>query len=382
MSLSSGETLLCESTKDTLTVRKLLGEGGQGAVYLVDGRHGQKAVKWYHPDQATKEQRKSIAWLANRTPLPNFVWPLDVVSVAGDQTQAGKQPFGYLMDLIDRSRFAEGSEVWAGLKPEPTFRVLIEICRKAAESYRDLHREGLCYRDISFGNLQFDPRTGDVLICDNDNVGVNNQGVSQIAGTWEFMAPEVILRKANPSSDTDLHSLGVLYFYLWTWHHPLHGMLEYNVRSWDDPAKEAIYGKNPVFIFDQSNTTNALPSDPDYKTPVRRWKLCPEPLRNLFTRAFTEGCAIHSDACRWVSGSDYLRVSAILWSVVRLVAPRTFGSRDRRTRRAGNARVSYQLLLVSALPLHPATSRYRFNSEAAYFAGTLIRPGAEAPQPL
>ena len=55
-----------------------------------------------------------------------------------------------------------------------------------------LHLNGYCYRDISSGNM-VDPDTGDVLICDNDNVGINRQSDSQVDGTYEFMAPEVII---------------------------------------------------------------------------------------------------------------------------------------------------------------------------------------------
>jgi hypothetical protein len=39
---------------------------------------------------------------------------------------------------------------------------------------------GYSYRDISFGNLFFDPDTGDVLICDNDNVSANGKDMSGV----------------------------------------------------------------------------------------------------------------------------------------------------------------------------------------------------------
>lgn len=40
-------------------------------------------------------------------------------------------------------------------------------------------------------NLFFDPDTGDVLICDNDNVSANGVNHSSVYGTPRFMAPEM-----------------------------------------------------------------------------------------------------------------------------------------------------------------------------------------------
>ena len=150
----------------------------------------------------------------------------------------------------------------------------------------------------------FDPQGGDVLICDNDNVGVNRQSKSQVWGTMEFMAPELIQGEADPSTETDLHSLAVLLFSLWIWHHPFHGKKEFELRVWDIPAKKKVYG-TPVFIFDPSDRSNALPLDPDYETPRFRWGYLPPSLQELFTRAFTTGV---SDPKRRVTEGEWQRL--------------------------------------------------------------------------
>jgi len=269
-------------------VKKLLGQGGQGEVYLVEGAPaGKQAVKWYNSAQATEQQKDALRKLVQRGAPKNgghrFIWPIDLV------TASGSQEFGYLMPLIDTSRFAELGEIQARRKPQPTFSTLCEISRQIASSYQALHLDGSYYCDLSLGNLMFDPTNGDVLICDNDNVGVNKVSEAQVLGTMEFMAPEVVRGAATPSSFTDQYSLAVLLFNLWMWHHPLHGLKEYNIRCWDLPAKRRIYGEEPVFIFDPTDKSNELPNDVEYSIASKRWRYCPPSLQQLFTRSFTVG---------------------------------------------------------------------------------------------
>jgi DNA-binding helix-hairpin-helix protein with protein kinase domain len=288
MTLTIGQRVRAEGLPSELTVRQKLGEGGQGSVYLAEGPDGWHALKWYNPEQATLEQQAALRYLVQTGPPrgpagKRFIWPEALV------TAPPARQFGYLMPRIDTQRFAELGEVWARRKPAPGFAALCEISYQAANSYRALHLSGHCYRDISRGNLLFDPRTGDVLICDNDNVGVNRHSRCQVWGTLEYMAPELVRGEADPSTDTDLHALAVLLFNLWVWHHPLHGLLEYQFHSWDIPAKVHVYGKAPVFIFDPVDARNRLPNDPDYTTAQKRWSWCPPSLQALFLRAFTQG---------------------------------------------------------------------------------------------
>lgn len=299
MNLTIGQRVRAAGFETDLVVGQLLGEGGQGSVYLAESKRGLHALKWYNPDQSTPEQQAAIRYLVQTGPPrglagKRFVWP-EALVVAPQSRQ-----FGYLMPRIDTQRYAELSEVWAHRKPAPGLSALCEISYQAANSYRSLHLSGHCYRDISRGNLMFDPRTGGVLICDNDNVGVNRQSRCQVWGTLEYMAPELVRGAALPSTETDLHSLAVLLFNLWIWHHPLHGLLEYQFHSWDLTAKVHVYGKSPVFVFDPTDKRNQLPNDPDYATARQRWGWCPPSLQVMFLRAFTNG--LHEPAQRVTEG--------------------------------------------------------------------------------
>lgn len=288
MPLPIGHMLKTETLGISLRISRKLGEGTQGEVYFAEAGSDKFAVKWYKPEQATEGQKKAIRYLV-RSGAPKgaagkrFIWPLDLV------TSDGSNGFGYLMMYVDMDKFADLGEVWAHLKPVPNFSALCEISYQLANSYRALHLSGHCYRDISAGNLVFNPKTGDVLIGDNDNVGVNLESKCQVWGTMEYMAPEIIRGEADPSTRTDLHSLAVLLFYLWCWHHPFHGEMEYAFRCWDIPAKKKVYGETPVFIFDPVDIRNRLPNDPDYAIAKERWAFLPSAAKSLFLRAFGEG---------------------------------------------------------------------------------------------
>lgn len=305
--LKPDQNVTAEQMQTTLRVVRSLGEGGQGVVYLVEGPSEQYALKWYHPSQATDAQRLAIWDLVIQHRPPGgragkrFIWPLDLV------TAEDEPGFGYLMKLIDTDRFVDLTKVMSGRVPAPGLDKLCEICYQLAHSFRALHLAGYCYRDISRNNVLFDANTGDVLICDNDNIGINRASTCQIWGTLEYMAPELVRgEETHPSTQTDLHSLAVLLFYLWMWHHPFHGEMEYRIRCWDLQAKKLIYGERPVFIWDPHNTENRLPADPDYRTAEKRWQtMCPTSLRDLFTKAFTEGV---KDPGRRVTEGEWQRL--------------------------------------------------------------------------
>jgi len=289
MSLKKGELIRTPGLGLELYVVKKIGEGTQGEVFLVESGDTQYALKWYRPEQATTGQKKAIEDLV-RSGAPageagkRFVWPLDTA-----ESEWRKGELGYIMPVIDKSRFAELGEVWAHIKPLPDLAAMCEISYQLANSFRGLHLSGYCFRDISAGNLRFDPKSGDIVICDNDNVAVNKDPDFQVWGTMEYMAPELITGKTVPSAETDLHSLAVLLFHLWIWHHPMHGRLEYNYHCWDIASKKKVYGEDPVFIFDPVDTRNTLPADPDYYIAEKRWSICPNSLKMLFIKAFTTG---------------------------------------------------------------------------------------------
>jgi len=262
-------------------VQNFLGSGGQGEVYQVDVAGHLMAVKWYFAHQATLEQRGIIETLIKKgRPNDKFLWPVDIVS------DPDSHSFGYLMPL--RDEHFKGIVDLMGSKVDPSFRVLTTLGFELADSFLKLHAGGLCYRDISFGNIFFESENGNVLICDNDNVTLDGAGTGGVYGTPRFMAPEIVKMEAPPNTQTDLFSLAVLMFYIFCIHHPLEGKKEYQIHCLDAPAMTKLYGTEPVFIFDPQNDSNR-PVFGIHDTVLAFWKVYPESLRKLFTKAFTLG---------------------------------------------------------------------------------------------
>lgn len=281
--LKVGQKVQTTSSQLECEIQKLLGDGGQGEVYQAKLGDNEVALKWYHPHIATAEQRTNLEKLvAKGSPSGRFLWPFDVA------ISANVEGFGYIMGLRPSQYCDIVSLMKRRVKPDPSFRVLAKVGFNLADSFYQLHAQGLCYRDINFGNVFFDPSSGDVLVCDNDNVGIDGASVGGVKGTLGFMAPEIVRDEMLPNTQTDLFSLSVLLFYIFMLHHPLDGKREADTHCLDYEAKKKLYGTDPLFIFDPQNRSNApVPGYQD--TVLAYWPLYPQFLRDLFIKAFSDG---------------------------------------------------------------------------------------------
>ena len=308
--LSSGEILQMQTVGLAYKVEKFLGGGSQGEVYRArpaDGKGGAApvAIKWFFPHYLRRDRdlhTRLERAVDTGPPSDRFLWPQGLVHTAN---QPG---FGYVMPLRE-DRFVGITDL-VTRRTEPKFRALVTAGFELAYHYLQLHAKGFCYRDISFGNVFFDPESGEIRICDNDNVSVDGQR-SAIVGTPRFMAPEIVRGDAGPSTQTDLFSLAVLLFYMFVNHHPLEGERETQIRCFDLPAMTWLYGTDPLFIFDPDDIGN-WPLHGYHDNALKLWPLYPRFLQELFIRAFTDG--LHDANMRvvesqWASAMIRLRDS-------------------------------------------------------------------------
>ncbi len=296
-----------------LIVEDRIGEGGQGVVHRARLNGAPFAVKWYRPGPASSGARKAISALIDRggPPHPAFVWPIDLV------TSDRLPGFGYVMPLLE-PRFASLLHLLDS-EPQPSFRVMAHIGLNIVDAFAALHASGLCYRDISFGNLRADPLAREVAIIDVDNIGVDG-APALVKGTVSFMAPEILRDETLPSTVTDLHSVAVLLFYLFMHGHPLLGSRADSSYAWDGAHRSEAelqvhnLGLNPLFVFDPDDRSNApVPGDP----MITWWPIYPQEFRMVFTRAFTTGLRDASLHGRVIEGTwrrALLRLSDCMWA--------------------------------------------------------------------
>ena len=290
--LPEGANLRFEGLDQPLQILRALGGGTQGQVYAVDCGGEQLALKWYLPaclardPQLPRRLRQSIALGA---PNGDFLWPLALLEPTAASRPLIRHPkagFGYLMAL--RPAGFVGAHQHAGGQLEISLQNVLRACFHLADGFHHLHLKGLCYKDISLGNLFLEPSSGRVLICDNDNVDIDGQGGGSVLGTPGFMAPEVLLKHAKPGASTDLFSLAVLIFRLITRHDPFRGQRELAIRCLDEPARRRLYGEEALFIFDPNDPGNR-PHPEEHAAAVVTWPIYPRPLQQLFEQCFGPG---------------------------------------------------------------------------------------------
>lgn len=282
MSLSPGDQVSLRSSGAVYEVGRMLGSGGQGAVYEawpVDGG-GSLALKWYRPDAATRSQAARLERILNAgRPSGNFLWPIEIA------THARLGGFGYVMP-----KRGEGYESLGRLLKQAVpigLRVTCAAAAGLADAFLRLHSLGLCYADVSLNNVFLNPYDGGVEICDNDNVTIDGAS-SDVLGTPYYMAPEIVRREAVPDTNTDRYSLAVILFSMLLRHHPLLGARERATEALDAESLQRLLGREPLFVFDPVDDSNRpVPSVHDNLLLI--WPMLPQFLRAMFTQAFTVG---------------------------------------------------------------------------------------------
>lgn len=277
--LATGTMLGTDISRQPVQILELLGEGGQGFVYKVNYGGQTKALKWYK-----KEVVKNLDWfhenishnIQKGSPDRAFLWPEDI-------TEWRDGSFGYIMDLrpagyVDFDKILLCQANFSSIQAEITAAINI------VNGFRGLHGNGYSYQDLNNGNFFVNPQTGDVAICDNDNVSEEGQS-SGIGGKLGYMAPEVVCGKKAPDKLTDRFSLAVVLFLLLMRAHPLEGERVISKPAFTEQLQQIYFGEDPIFMLDKEDASNR-PVKGVHNNVFVRWPLFPAYIQDLFYRAF------------------------------------------------------------------------------------------------
>lgn len=260
------------------TIDSELGRGGQGIVYLVDYCGGDYALKWYTKEYSDDfyENLKSNADAG--APSKAFLWPLAVT-----ERQYGS--FGYVMPLRPRG-YKEFGEFMLAKTRFSSMAANINAAICICDAFQKLHIRGLSYQDMNDGNFFINPRSGDVLICDNDNVAPDRTNLG-IIGKAGYLAPEIVDRKSMPNRYSDYFSMAVILFILFYYNRPFEGKKYASCSCMTEDLEKELFGHNAIFIMDPADDSNR-PVEGLHTNVIRRWGLFPKSIESLFVQAFSK----------------------------------------------------------------------------------------------
>ena len=283
-----------------LEVIQKLGEGGQGVVYKVKYNGKELALKWYFgnklndPDRFYRNIQNNIK---KGAPTSAFLWPLEI-------TEYFEESFGYLMEL----RPPEYKDFSLFLLAKARFSSISAVVNAAlciTNGFRGLHNSGFSYQDLNDGNFFVNPKTGDVLICDNDNVAEYGDALG-IAGKCRYMAPEVVVGKKKPDVHTDRFSLAVVLYLLLFLNHPLEGK-KTMCPCLTEELERKFYGTDPVFVWDSNDDTNR-PVRGVHVNEIKFWPIYPKFVRDTFEEAFSQEAMVGADTQHRVTEKKWQEV--------------------------------------------------------------------------
>ncbi len=280
-------------------VKKVLGQGGQGIVYLVEFNNADYALKWYDIDKMRnpKAFRQNIATNINDgAPSNKFLWPKYMTKPI-----PGTEGFGYLMDLrpqgydsfvdiLNTYKLDIDPLTGKAIKQPVQFKSLYAMVTAViniVNAFRQLHRAGKSYQDLNDGGFFINIKTGDILVCDCDNIAPDGSNFG-IGGKPGYMAPEVVRGLKKPDVQTDKYSLAVVLFKLLFRGDPMEGEKVVKDICLTETSELKHYGSNAVFVYDPNDTSNR-PVRGIHDNVIKFWKIYPPYVREAFIHSFTVG---------------------------------------------------------------------------------------------
>lgn len=280
-------TRITMSDGSSAVVMSYIASGGQGEVYKVkvDGIDEPLALKWFTSKKliSNPDFEQTLSYNCRHgSPSSTFLWP-----IAMTERQLGS--LGYIMPLMPEGYIGLGRFFCIDRYPDAFFRswlAKINAALKITDAFSCLHKLGFSYQDINDGSFLIEPHTGDVLICDNDNIVVNgfNNGV---AGTPRYMAPEVA-EGYIPTTESDCLSLAIILYRIFVVDHPFEGSITVSGRyACLTPAEHnRLFGRDAVFCHDRTDASNR-PVAGLHNNSLHLWPLLCDGLRDAFCRALS-----------------------------------------------------------------------------------------------
>jgi hypothetical protein len=361
-----------------------LGKGGMGVVYKAYDRELEEtvALKVLRADLGGSEEMarrfRSEIKLARKVRHRN---------ICGIHEYGQEGPLLFIaMELIeglDLKRILTGH---GALPPGQAYDVATQV----ADGLQAIHDEGIIHRDLKTTNIMVDKR-GVVRLMD---FGIAKEwqaegaagltGTGQIVGTPEYMSPEQV-RAQKIDFRSDIYSLGVVVFELFTGHVPFRGATPAGIIFKHLEEAPPLDGASAVGLPKEviPILRKALAKDPAERYPKAR--LMAQALREAEARTRPEAAttAVPLQTATMVRPSAPLPVTSVA-TEVRTSVPTDLagGPRAAATARVRPPAVAALVLTASALVVAGVVA-YRRSSAARAIPSTptAAQPAVTAPPP-
>jgi DNA-binding helix-hairpin-helix protein with protein kinase domain len=262
-----------------------LSQGGEGAIYELEGRPGVVA-RIFHQPLAERRAGKIRAMTELRTPALERVtaWPLGLLSLPGGQ------PIGMTMPRVVGHRdihqlYDPRSRRTAF--PRADWRFLVRVSANVARAFATVHAEGAVIADVNHGGILVGADARVRLIdCDSFQITAGGRCFPCDVGVPIFTPPELQDRSLTGvirSENHDNFGLAVtIFLVLFMGRHPFAGRY---LGEGDMPIEQAI--KEHRFAYGRDHDFAAMEQPPG--TPPL--DIVSPPVAELFERAFAMSAA-------------------------------------------------------------------------------------------
>ncbi len=230
----------------SLQIKRKLGEGGMGMVYLAaqPSLRRDVALKLIRPDRVSDDLLRRFRIEAQILGRLQHAGIAQIYDSGVTVTDAGRDQPYFVMEYVRGHTLLDDA-----LQRRLTVRQRIETLAKVCDGVHHAHQKGVIHRDLKPRNILVDeggqPKILDFgiarVINDRSGVSVIETSAGELIGTLAYMSPEQV--SGDPERldvRSDIYALGVVGYEL------LSGRLPYNLQNRSIPdAIHAILNEEP-----------------------------------------------------------------------------------------------------------------------------------------
>jgi DNA-binding helix-hairpin-helix protein with protein kinase domain len=300
-----------EGTGKVVRLGRKLGQGGEGAVYELEGQPGVLAKIFHQPIPQSRAEKIRVMVSARTPALERLTaWPLELLSLPDGKPIGLKMP--HVLGHRDIHQLYSPKSRRATF-PKADWRFLVRVSANVARAFATVHAAGDVIADVNHGGVLVAPDARVRLIdCDSFQINVGGRCFPCDVGVPIFTPPELQDRTLTGVIRTENHDnfgLAVMIFLvLFMGRHPFAGRY---LGEGDMPIEQAI--KEHRFAYGRARGLASMEQPPG--TPPL--DIVSAPVAQLFERAFAMASARggRPTALEWVAALEILEGRLIECSV-------------------------------------------------------------------